>query len=110
MSGKKVILKGTPASLGVVEGIVKIVTDPYDKDFQKGNILVTEMTNPRFLHLMKKSGAIITDIGGQLCHAAITAREFRIPCIVGTEKATQLLKDGQKVIVDASKGEVYEVE
>jgi len=107
---RKILLKGTPASLGTIEGIVRIINDPYDKNFHKGDILVTEMTNPRFLHLMHKAGAIITDIGGQLCHAAITAREFHIPCIVGTENATQVLKNGQKVIVNASEGKVYEAE
>jgi|SRR3989344_1525996 len=104
----KIILKGTPASIGVIEGKVKVVNDPYTHNFKKGDILVTEMTNPRFVLLIHKAAAIITDIGGQLCHAAITAREFKIPCIVGTENATTVLKNGQKVIVNATEGNVYE--
>lgn len=107
---KRLLLKGTPASLGIAEGNVKIITDPHHMGFKKGDILVTEMTNPRLTYLMKQAGAIVTDIGGQLCHAAITAREFKIPCIVGTEKATTLLKDGQKIIVNASEGKIYETE
>ena len=110
MSTSILLLKGTPASLGVVEGIVKIVNDPFHSNFNKGDILVTEMTNPRFIQLMKKSGAIVTDIGGQLCHAAIIAREFMIPCIVGTENGTTILKDGQKILVDANEGKIYATE
>ncbi len=106
----KIILKGTTASLGIVEGKVKIITDPYKSTINKGEILVTEMTTPRFTHLIMKAGAIVTDIGGMLCHAAIISREYIIPCIVGTEKATQVLKDGQKIIVNANEGKIYEAE
>lgn len=104
----KLLLKGTPACLGIFKGKVRIIEDPNNSDFEKGDILVTEMTDPRFVPLMGKAGAIVTNIGGQLCHAAITAREFVIPCIVGTEKATIILKDGQKVLVNANEGKIYE--
>ena len=75
-----------------------------------GEILVTGMTDPRFVPLMKQVGAIVTDAGGMLCHAAIVARELKKPCIVGTKFATQVLKDGDLVEVDADKGEVRVVE
>lgn len=74
--------------------------------FKEGWILVTQMTNPTYLPAMKKSKAIITDEGGLLCHAAIISRELGIPCIIGTKIATQVLKDGQLVEVDADKGVV----
>lgn len=99
------IIKGMPAHKGLVSGIVRVVLDPKNiKRFDEGNILVTGMTRPDFLPLMKKSGAFVTDAGGLLSHAAITARELKKPCIVGTEIATKLLKDGDVVEVDADKG------
>ena len=73
-------------------------------DFQDGDILVTGMTRPEFVPLMKKASAIITDEGGLTCHAAIISRELNIPCIIGTKIATQVLQDGDMVEVDADKG------
>ena len=74
------------------------------KAFDEGDILVTGMTRPEFMNVIKKASAIITDVGGILCHAAITAREMKIPCIVGTAVATKVLKDGDIVEVDANSG------
>lgn len=108
---KRIILKGTPASVGSATGKVKKIVFPYDfGDFEDGSILVTEMTSPLFLPVIKKARAIITDIGGILCHAAIVSREFGIPCIVNTKNGTIVLKDNQTIIVDATKGEVYATE
>jgi len=67
------------------------------------------MTNPDFVSVMKMAEAIVTDIGGITCHAAIIAREFGVPCIVGTGNATKVLKIGDVVIVNATDGEVYTV-
>lgn len=109
MKKHKLILKGTPASLGKATGKVRIIVFPYNFDnFKEGSILVTEMTSPLFLPVMKKAAAIVTDIGGLLCHAAIVAREFGIPCIVNTRNGTKILTDNQEITVDATKGEVYE--
>jgi phosphoenolpyruvate synthase/pyruvate phosphate dikinase len=100
-------ITGTPASKGVVSGVARIILGPSQfKNFKKGQILVSEMTRPDFLPLMKIAKAIITDEGGLTCHAAIVARELGIPCIVGTFKATSVIKDGQSIEVDANKGEV----
>jgi pyruvate,water dikinase len=108
MPKQKIILKGIPASVGIAEGKVKLILDPAQcSKMKRGNILVTEMTNPLFMPAIKKAKAIITDIGGLLCHAAIVSRELRIPCIVNTKRATKILKDNQKIIVDAIKGEIY---
>ena len=72
----------------------------------KGSIFVTGMTNPQMVPYLRNASAIVTDEGGLTCHAAIVSREFKIPCIVGTGNATQILKDGDLVEVDAGKGVV----
>lgn len=102
------ILKGKPASNGKVKGIVKKVNDKNINKvkFTGKEILVCEMTTPDHVLIMKKSAAVVTDLGGILCHAAIIAREFDIPCIVGTLNATKYLKSGDVVEVDAIKGVV----
>jgi len=93
-----------------MKGKVKIILDPSDNSkMRKGDILVTEMTNPLFVPAIQKAKAIVTDVGGLLSHAAIVSRELGIPCVVGTKKATKILKDNQKIIVNATKGEIYEV-
>ena len=70
----------------------------------EGDILVTGMTNPQMIPYIKKAGAIVTDEGGITCHAAIISREMKKPCITGTKNATQLLKNGDLVEVDANNG------
>jgi phosphohistidine swiveling domain-containing protein len=103
-------LKGIPAYRGQVKGVCRIVLDPFKVGkFNKGDILVTGMTRPEFLSLIKKSSAIITDVGGTLCHAAIAAREFKKPCVVGTAVATKVLKDGDFLEIDAVKGIVKKI-
>ena len=98
-------IKGQIAYRGKVTGRVRVVSDPKNcLDFREGDILVTGMTRPEYLSLMKKSGAFVTDAGGLLSHAAIVARELKKPCIIGTEVATKFLKDGDMVEVDAEKG------
>ncbi|OGK14239.1 hypothetical protein A2859_01340 [Candidatus Roizmanbacteria bacterium RIFCSPHIGHO2_01_FULL_37_16b] len=104
----KVLLKGTPASLGLVKSKVKVLRDPSESHkVKKGDILVVEMTDPLYMQAIMKTGGIITNIGGVLSHAAIVAREFNIPCIVGAGNATEILKDSQTIILDATKGVVY---
>jgi len=100
-------IKGQIASKGIVRGPVKIIIDmegPEVKNFKEGDILVTSMTRPEFIPLIKKAGAIITNEGGITCHAAIISRELGIPCIISTKNATQVLKDGDLVEVDADNG------
>jgi len=111
MPKRKIILKGIPASTGIVKGKVKIILNPSDNSkMKKGDILVTEMTNPLFVPAIQKAKAIVTDVGGMLSHAAIVSRELGIPCVVNTKKATKVLKDGQKIILNATEGKVYEEE
>ncbi|MFA6064507.1 MAG: PEP-utilizing enzyme [archaeon] len=98
-------LKGKTAFAGIVSGTVRIILHPKRYAvFNEGDILVTGMTRPEFLPLMEKASAFVTDAGGILSHAAITAREMKKPCIIGTTTATKVLKDGMKVTVDATQG------
>ncbi len=107
-SGKEI--KGMVASPGLVKGRVSIIYHQGEfRKFKDGNILVTTMTHPEFLPIMKKSIAIVTNEGGITCHAAIVSRELKIPCIIGTKNATQALKDGDMVEVDANKGIVRKI-
>lgn len=104
----EVLLKGAAASLGQACGPVKIIHKPTEIDkIQAGDVLVTEMTTPDYVPAMKKASAIVTDVGGRTCHAAIVSRELGIPCVVGTGTATSKLKNGQIITVDGSKGMVY---
>ncbi|MES2409365.1 MAG: PEP-utilizing enzyme [Patescibacteria group bacterium] len=100
-------IKGSIAFPGKIQGEVRVIFDPAKADhFKKGNILVTGMTRPEYLYLMQKAGAFVTDAGGILSHAAIVARELKKPCIIGTQVATKVLKDGDLVEVDANLGTV----
>ncbi len=98
-------LEGDCASPGKVRGVVAIINNPEEnKKIEQADILVSLMTNPNLMPAIRKAKAIVTDYGGLTCHAAIVAREFGIPCIVGTKIATQVLKDGDLVEVDATHG------
>jgi len=103
-------IKGVCAYPGIVQGTARVITDPnIVKIFNQGDILVTGMTRPEFIALFSKASGVITDGGGILCHAAITARELKKPCIIGTTNATKLIKDGSRVELDAQKGTVHQV-
>jgi pyruvate,water dikinase len=107
----KVVVKGIAAGKrGFGAGTAKVVanTEEAAKVMQKGDVLVTDMTNPDYVPFMKLAGAIVTDKGGVTCHAAIVSRELGIPCVVGTENATQLMKTGKQYTVDSRSGVVYE--
>ncbi len=111
----KKLLSGYAASRGIIEGEVKIINmfmaaniEREMNKIKRGDVIVTEMTRPQFILGIRRAGAIVTDLGGSLCHAAIVSREFDIPAVVGTEFATKNLKNGQRVIVDANEGVVYE--
>ncbi len=104
-------LKGFVASIGsgkevIIRGKVRIVFDPIRDKFSKGEILVSGMTRPEFVPLMKKAKAIITNEGGITTHAAIVSRELKIPCIIGTKVATDILKNGDLVELNTEKGVV----
>jgi pyruvate,water dikinase len=105
----KILLKGLGAAPGVATGIVRLIASGRELDKVKpGDIMVTKMTMPDMVPGMKRAGAIVTDEGGMACHAAIVSRELGCPAVVGTKKATSLLKDGMEITVDGGKGIVYE--
>jgi len=98
-------LRGDVACVGYVKGMVKIIIRAEDMNkMNQGDILVSIATDPDIVPAMKKAGAIVTEQGGVTSHAAIVSRELGIPCVIGTKIATQVLKDGDMVEVDANKG------
>ncbi|MBI3282752.1 phosphoenolpyruvate synthase [Candidatus Curtissbacteria bacterium] len=104
----KPIIIGAPASPAVASGRVKIIKSPKELGrVQKGDVLVTVMTNPDYVPAMRRATAIVTDRGGRTSHAAIVSRELGIACVVGTGNATKKLKDGMTVTVDGARGFVY---
>ncbi|MEX2158715.1 MAG: PEP-utilizing enzyme [Dehalococcoidia bacterium] len=99
------VINGIGASAGTVTGTARIVPslDQADK-LQQGDILVCQMTMPAWTPLFASVSAVVADSGGILSHCAIVAREYRIPCVVGTQIGTQVLKDGQRITVDGAQG------
>lgn len=101
------VIKGFVASQGYAKGIAKVVLDKNSfEKFEEGDILVTGMTRPEFVPLMKKAAGIVTNEGGITCHAAIVSRELSKPCIIGTQNATQEIEDGDLIEVRANHGTV----
>ncbi len=107
----KVAVKGIAAGKrGYGFGIAKVVLSPDEANekMTAGDVLVTDMTNPDFVPFMKMASAIVTDKGGITSHAAIVSRELAIPCVVGTETATEVMKTGKEYTVDSRNGIIYE--
>jgi pyruvate,water dikinase len=101
------MLRGLAASRGVYEGPARRVTGPQDFDrIVEGDVLVTEATTEAFNILLPLLGGLVTDSGGLLSHAAIVAREYGIPGVVGTREATDRIADGARVRVDGDAGTV----
>ena len=98
-------IKGSTAFPGMVTGRVVIVRNKSDLSrIKDGDIMISAMTSPDYVMALRKAAAFITDEGGITSHAAISARELKKPCIIGTKVATQILKDGDLVEVDADNG------
>jgi len=103
-------LKAELAYPGHVKGRVCKILDIKDAGkFKPGDILVTRMTDPTYLPIMKQAKAIITDIGGITCHAAIMSRELKKTCLIGAKFATQVLNDGDRIEVDGAKGTIRKI-
>jgi phosphohistidine swiveling domain-containing protein len=103
-------IKGRTAMTGKVKGKVKIILGRADfYKMNEGDILIAPCTRPEYLPLMKKASAIVTDEGGITSHAAIVSRELKIPCIIGTQVATEILKDNDLIEVDADNGVVRKI-
>lgn len=107
----KLLLKGLGVSRGRAQGKVRLVNGEEDETrFQKGEVLVTKITDPTMVMMMNKASAIVCDIGGMTSHPSIVSRELGIPCVVAAKTATGTLKEGQEVIVDGATGEVFSAE
>lgn len=99
------VISGTSVNGGIVKGKAKIIKTIKDlSKINNGDILVADMTSPDYVTVFNKVAAFITDEGGLTCHAAIVSKEFNVPCIVGTQFATQILKDNTLIEVDANNG------
>jgi pyruvate,water dikinase len=109
-----ILSKGRSVGAKIATGRVRVINSPeHISQFQEGEVLVTDKTDPDWQPIMKKAAAIITNRGGRTCHAAIVSRELGVPAIVGTEHGTEALKDGQSVTVSCAEGDtgfVYEGE
>ena len=98
-------LLGMCANPGRVKGVARLLLDAKELDrVKKGDIIVTRMTTPDFVPAMKRAAAIVTDDGGITCHAAIVSRELGVPCVVGTRKATKVIREGDIIEVHAHEG------
>jgi pyruvate,water dikinase len=103
------LVTGLAASPGVVTGRVRVLHAPSEGGvLETGEILVAPMTSPDWVPVIRRAGGLVTDSGGMTCHAAIVARELGVPCVVGTRHATEVLRDGMVVTVDAAHGVVYD--
>lgn len=115
------LIKGTVASRSnrsIVKGKVKVINIDYSdfalmnkkiQEMEKGDVLVAQSTAPELMTAIHKAAAIVTDVGGLLSHAAIVSREFNIPCIVGTETASKVLKDGDYIEVNTETGIIKKI-
>jgi phosphohistidine swiveling domain-containing protein len=105
-AGKDGVLRGTPASGGVVTQKARVILDPGEASLEPGEILVAPSTDPGWTPLFLTAGGLVMEMGGPMSHGAIVAREYGIPAVVGVPDATELIKTGQRITVDGSAGEV----
>lgn len=105
---EKPIAKGLAASPGIASAKAVIIPEAKNADkVNKGDIIVTKMTNPDWVAIMEKAKGIITEEGGKTCHASIVSRELGIPCVVGVKNAMKIIEEGEIVTVDGYNGLVY---
>jgi len=106
----EVLVTGQAVGEMIGQGKVNIIESVKDiAKFKKDQVLVTDMTDPDWEPIMKIAAAIVTNRGGRTCHTAIVSRELGIPCVIGTEKGTKILKSGQNVTVSCSEGETGKI-
>ena len=103
----RVLVAGRSVGSKIATGPVRVIKNAdHLREFQQGEVLVTDKTDPDWEPIMKKAAAIVTNRGGRTCHAAIVSRELGLAAAVGTERGTELLKDGQEVTVSCAEGDV----
>jgi phosphoenolpyruvate synthase/pyruvate phosphate dikinase len=105
-----VLVSGTPGSPGVVEGPARVIRDASEfGKLRPGDVLVAPFTNPAWTPLFQRAAAVVVDSGGAASHAAIVAREYGIPAVMGTGDGTRRLKDGAQIRIDGARGVVLDV-
>ncbi|MFI6085835.1 rifamycin-inactivating phosphotransferase [Streptomyces sp. NPDC051217] len=97
-------LVGLPVSAGTVEGRARVILDMAEADLVAGDILVTAFTDPSWSPLFVGIAGLVTEVGGLMTHGAVIAREYGLPAVVGVEKATRLIRDGQRIRVHGTDG------
>jgi rifampicin phosphotransferase len=105
-AGTDGVLRGTPASGGVVTQKARVILDPGEASLEPGEILVAPSTDPGWTPLFLTAGGLVMEMGGPMSHGAIVAREYGIPAVVGVPDATELIETGRRITVDGSAGEV----
>ena len=101
----EIIVQGKSVGSKIGKGLARVIKEVHNiHDFKKGEVLITDMTDPDWEPIMKIASAIVTNRGGRTCHAAIISRELGIPCVVGTNNATSVVTPGEEVTVDCSQG------
>jgi pyruvate,water dikinase len=104
---REATITGFAASPGQVTGVARLVLDPRDMArVRKGDVLITRATSPAYNALLPLIGGVVTDRGGTLSHAAVVAREYGIPAVVGCGNATELIRDGARVRIDGARGTI----
>ncbi|WP_240759856.1 rifamycin-inactivating phosphotransferase, partial [Phytoactinopolyspora endophytica] len=99
-------LVGLPVSAGTIEGRARVILDMAEADLEPGDILVTAHTDPSWSPLFVTINGLVTEVGGQMTHGAVIAREYGLPAVVGVEHATRLIRDGQRIRVNGTNGYV----
>ena len=99
-------LVGLPVSAGTVEGPARVIRDLADADLEPGDILVTAFTDPSWTPVFVTVAGLVTEVGGLMTHGAVIAREYGLPAVVGVERATKLIRDGQRIRVHGTDGYV----
>lgn len=100
------VFRGTPVSAGIARGPVKVLNEPDPRAATDGDVLVMVFADPGWTPLFPRASAVVMEVGGAMCHAAVVVREMGIPAVFGVHGATKLLEDGQRVTVDGSSGTV----
>jgi pyruvate,water dikinase len=100
------VLVGLPVSAGTIEGRARVILDPATADLERGDILVTAFTDPSWTPLFVAIKGLVTEVGGLMTHGAVIAREYGLPAVVGVERATRLIRDGQRIRVHGTDGYV----
>jgi pyruvate,water dikinase len=100
------VIAGSPVSPGVIEGTVRVVLDPHAAQLAPGEIMVCPGTDPAWTPLFMAAGGLVTEVGGMMTHGSVVAREYGIPAVVGVHKATLRLKDGQRIRLDGTAGQI----